>query len=38
MGFGHRVYVTADPRNVIIKSWSKKLSDNVGDKDLYVKS
>lgn len=38
MGFGHRVYVTADPRNVIIKSWSKKLSDDIGDKELYAKS
>ncbi|RDU72410.1 2-methylcitrate synthase [Helicobacter aurati] len=27
MGFGHRVYVTSDPRNVVIKEWSKKLSD-----------
>lgn len=36
MGFGHRVYVKADPRNVVIKEWSKKLSDDVGDtKGLY---
>ncbi|MCX2716447.1 2-methylcitrate synthase [Helicobacter sp. MIT 21-1697] len=31
MGFGHRVYVKADPRNVVIKQWSKKLSEDVGD-------
>ncbi|TLD81352.1 bifunctional 2-methylcitrate synthase/citrate synthase [Helicobacter trogontum] len=36
MGFGHRVYVEKDPRNVVIKQWSKKLSDDIGDtKDLY---
>ncbi len=36
MGFGHRVYVKADPRNVVIKEWSKKLSEDVGDtKGLY---
>lgn len=36
MGFGHRVYVKADPRNVVIKEWSKKLSEDVGDtKSLY---
>ena len=38
MGFGHRVYVTNDPRNVVIKEWSKKLSDFVKDKELYAKS
>lgn len=26
MGFGHRVYTTKDPRNVVIKKWSKKLA------------
>jgi 2-methylcitrate synthase len=35
MGFGHRVYTEADPRNVVIKSWSKKLADDVGNKTLY---
>jgi 2-methylcitrate synthase len=35
MGFGHRVYTEADPRNVVIKSWSKKLSDAVGNTTLY---
>ncbi len=35
MGFGHRVYTTNDPRSDIIKSWSKKLSDAIGDTTLY---
>ncbi len=36
MGFGHRVYVKADPRNIVIKEWSKKLAQDVGDtKGLY---
>lgn len=36
MGFGHRVYVEKDPRNVVIKAWSKRLSDDVKDtKGLY---
>lgn len=36
MGFGHRVYVEKDPRNEVIKKWSKILGDDVGDtKDLY---
>lgn len=35
MGFGHAVYRTSDPRNVIIKQWSKKLADEVGDQVLY---
>lgn len=26
MGFGHRVYKTSDPRNAIIKAWSKKFA------------
>lgn len=26
-GFGHRVYKRGDPRSPIIKSWSKKLSE-----------
>ncbi len=28
MGFGHRVYTTSDPRNGIIKQWSKKFADS----------
>ena len=35
MGFGHAVYRTSDPRNVIIKEWSKKISQYVGDMNLY---
>lgn len=36
MGFGHAVYSDSDPRNDIIKQWSKKLSEQVGDKNLYA--
>ncbi|PAF50880.1 2-methylcitrate synthase [Helicobacter sp. 13S00401-1] len=36
MGFGHRVYVDNDPRNVVIKGYSKRLSDALGDKKLYT--
>jgi len=32
MGFGHRVYRDSDPRNVVIKEWSRKLADDCGDK------
>lgn len=35
MGFGHAVYTESDPRNVIIKKWSEKLSKEVGDAVLY---
>lgn len=35
MGFGHAVYVKSDPRNAIIKKWSKALSQAQGDKVLY---
>lgn len=35
MGFGHRVYKTCDPRSNIIKVWSKKLADSIGDTRLY---
>ena len=35
MGFGHRVYTEADPRNVVIKAWSKKLADDAGNTTLY---
>ena len=38
MGFGHRVYTEADPRNRVIKEWSKKLSDDAGDKTLFPMS
>ena len=35
MGFGHPVYTESDPRNEVIKQWSKKLSLEVNDKHLY---
>ncbi|MCP5180271.1 MAG: 2-methylcitrate synthase [Pseudomonadales bacterium] len=35
MGFGHAIYRTSDPRNVIIKKWAEKLAGEVGDKVLY---
>jgi len=36
MGFGHAVYSTSDPRNTVIKAWSKKLSVEMGDpENLY---
>jgi len=35
MGFGHAIYRESDPRNAIIKAWSKKLAEAVGDTRLY---
>lgn len=35
MGFGHAVYRESDPRNAIIKDWSRKLSEAAGDTKLY---
>ncbi len=35
MGFGHAIYRTSDPRNVIIKGWSEKLAKENGDMSLY---
>ncbi|KEF32211.1 2-methylcitrate synthase [Marinobacter nitratireducens] len=35
MGFGHAIYSESDPRNVIIKKWSEKLAQEVGDTVLY---
>lgn len=35
MGFGHRVYKVCDPRSDVIKGWSKKLADSLGDDKLY---
>ena len=35
MGFGHAVYRTSDPRNIIIKAWSEKLAIESGDTSLY---
>lgn len=35
MGFGHAIYRTSDPRNDIIKQWSKKLSKSATSSLLY---
>ncbi|MBL6717442.1 MAG: 2-methylcitrate synthase [Pseudomonadales bacterium] len=35
MGFGHAIYSTSDPRNAIIKKWSEKLAESIGDTVLY---
>lgn len=35
MGFGHAIYRESDPRNGIIKGWSEKLAQEVGDDVLY---
>ncbi len=35
MGFGHRVYRNGDPRSPIIKSWSKRLSEQHNDMKLF---
>jgi 2-methylcitrate synthase len=35
MGFGHAIYSESDPRNVVIKEWSEKLSKHHGDSQLY---
>jgi 2-methylcitrate synthase len=36
MGFGHAVYRVRDPRNEIIKSWSRQLADLKNDTLLYA--
>lgn len=38
MGFGHAIYRESDPRNALIKHWSKELSQQVGDTHLYAVS
>jgi len=35
MGFGHAVYVSSDPRNEVIKAWSKQLSEGHSQAALY---
>lgn len=35
MGFGHAVYTESDPRNAIVKEWSRRLAEQVGDTRLY---
>lgn len=36
MGFGHAVYRTSDPRNAIIKEWSRKLAPSAPEGDGYL--
>lgn len=38
MGFGHRVYSVADPRNKVIKEWARKLCDDAGKPGLFAVS
>ena len=38
MGFGHAVYREKDPRNAIIREWSRKLAEKVGDTVLFPAS
>ncbi len=38
MGFGHAVYREKDPRNAIIREWSRKLADDVDDTVLFAVS
>ncbi len=38
MGFGHRVYRESDPRNTLIKTWSRRLADDTGDSRLFAVS
>ena len=38
MGFGHRVYTTSDPRNKVIKAFSKQLAEECGDKVIFAVS
>ena len=35
IAFGHAIYTESDPRNAIIKQWSEKLANDVGDTVLY---
>jgi 2-methylcitrate synthase len=38
MGFGHAVYRVSDPRNAVIKSWARRLSEASYDYRLYAVS
>lgn len=38
MGFGHRVYSEGDPRNRVIKDWSRRLCEDAGRGDLFAVS
>ena len=35
MGFGHAIYRESDPRNTIIREWSERLANKVGDELVY---
>lgn len=35
MGFGHAIYRESDPRNTIIREWSERLANKVGDDLVY---
>lgn len=35
MGFGHAIYRESDPRNTIIREWSERLAEKVGDQLVY---
>ena len=35
MGFGHAIYRESDPRNALIKEWSRKLAKNAKDPQLF---
>ena len=35
MGFGHAIYRESDPRNAVIKAWSKRLAEEAGDTTLF---
>ena len=35
MGFGHAIYSVSDPRNEVIKVWSKQLAEEVGDTMIF---
>ena len=36
MGFGHAVYKVSDPRNAVIKQWSKRLSNRAEDQRIFA--
>jgi 2-methylcitrate synthase len=38
MGFGHRVYTTSDPRNKVVKAYSKQLAEERGDERIFAVS
>lgn len=35
MGFGHRVYKKEDPRSAVVKEWSRRLCEEVGEPRLF---